>query len=80
MHRTRDYRRKMNYTKAIRKRKIDHEIHETPFYNNIGRYIKGKIHCSCALCRAKSNGDNWKKSDAVRIDSMRSDEREYLAS
>ena len=32
---------------------LDHEIHHFYWYKNDGQYSKGKIHCSCNLCRPK---------------------------
>lgn len=82
MQRTKDYRRKKNYAKALRRRNIDvsKSGDGEPMYKHLGQYIKGKIHCSCPLCRAKSKGNNWKHSDATKIDSMRSEMAECLAS
>ena len=31
------------------------------WYNCDGKYDKGKIHCSCGVCRAKTNNKSWKK-------------------
>ena len=74
-------RRKDNYKKAIRKR----NIHEAKFakkdgekYECLGKYIKGKIHCSCLWCSVKTNTKgtwnkgkkNYKISDRRIVDSM----------
>lgn len=49
-----------SWKKALRKRKIDKQVHwcgrdgEHTWYNNLHEYSKGKIHCSCGLCAAKT--------------------------
>ena len=46
--------------KALRKRTIDRQVHwcgrnnEYSWYDNLHEYSKGKIHCSCWLCSAKT--------------------------
>lgn len=71
MYRTRSYRR------ACRKNKIKHKsfIAQHIYYWNTftpGKFAKGKVHCSCPLCAAKSKKvmgarsksiNNWKHSD-----------------
>ena len=44
------------YTKARRKQKIVHELNDYWHYKYFGQYRKGKIHCSCPMCAAKTNG------------------------
>lgn len=66
--RNRAWRRKKDFSKAIRKRKLDLECSwwsEVPadpmnfnvsggFYKNLHSYSKNKIHCSCPMCSAKT--------------------------
>lgn len=84
--RTRAIRRKNNVKKSVRKKKLDKDIRGT--YANwtprpLHQYSKNKIHCSCPLCRAKTNkranglygtysrkGKNWKHSDLKKIESI----------
>ena len=49
-------RRKNDYAKAVRKKKLDEEIHRnlSPWYNNLHEYSKNEIHCSCQMCRFRS--------------------------
>ena len=59
MSRSRDYTRKMAYTKAIRKRKIARETYhaldsEWEYYDNLHQYSKNKVHCSCPNCSSKT--------------------------
>lgn len=75
--RTRAERRKNDYNKAIRKKNIAEEHYGFSYYNNVHQYSKNKIHCSCPLCSAKTNGKGrWGKSnnpthsDKMKIDSM----------
>ena len=60
--RTRAEKRHNDWSKAIRKRKIAHEVYPkdknnnpTEFYDNLHQYSKNKIHCSCPMCSAKTN-------------------------
>lgn len=58
MNRTRDYYRKMRAKHIKRKKRIikNYSIFsdEFPYYKFDGMYSKGKIHCSCSLCKAKA--------------------------
>lgn len=57
---TRAERRKRNWNKAIRKRRIAREVYpclpgeDWEYYDNLHQYSKNKIHCSCGLCGAKT--------------------------
>lgn len=42
--------------KAERKAAVDRAVHGSCSYPSFGYYRKGKIHCSCAMCAAKTNG------------------------
>ncbi len=80
MSRNRAWRRKKNYSKAIRKMKLSKSyafVWEDGWYDHLGQYIKGKIHCSCPLCSAKTRSRkryggviSYKHSDKIKIDSM----------
>lgn len=56
MHRTRDYRRKMRAKQIKRKKNICKNTlpmyEKYPYYKHDGQYSKGKIHCSCRMCRS----------------------------
>ncbi len=81
MERGRIYTRKMRAKHIRRKKRIAGRYwraDEYPYYPYDGMYSKNKIHCSCPLCRAKTNakdmkwkcGDgvkNWKHSDIQKI-------------
>ena len=65
MHpKTRFERRKKDFSKALRKKKISDNWFYLPwevennihYYNNLHEYSKNKIHCSCPMCRAKTRG------------------------
>ena len=47
------------------------------YYDNVpkGTLSKGKVHCSCYLCSAKTKRDGWKPSDQKRINSMKKNKR-----
>lgn len=52
---TRGKRIKKNYSKAIRKASIAKQIYPSGYHAVLGHYLKGKIHCSCPMCAAKTN-------------------------
>ena len=55
-NRSRAFIRKMNWLKALRKRRIDREKACSPdMYDNLHQYSKNKIHCSCPDCRGKDS-------------------------
>lgn len=55
IHRHRGNRRYQTYLKAKRKERIVHELNDYWYYPHFGQYRKGKIHCSCPMCAAKTN-------------------------
>lgn len=80
--------RKINFAKGLRKKKLLSSImHGDPnYYKHDGQYIKGKIHCSCPLCSAKTNNrgrygvaKNYKHSDLQKLDSMKYQEKEFYS-
>lgn len=89
IHKHRGNRRKQDVAKAIRKQKIAKEVYKKDWYGNLHEYSKGKIHCSCSLCRRKTNAgknisagsasNNWKHSDLLKINAMDEKEREFRA-
>ena len=58
MERTRAFTRKMRAKHITRKKKIVSHWHwwgDNPsYYPHDGMYSKGKIHCSCKLCKSKA--------------------------
>ena len=94
MYRTRAWRRYKNYVKAKRKQKIDWAVSSYywewycsdgyGWYKNLHQYSKNKIHCSCALCSAKTRNKgkrrtlsgnyapsiNYKISDKRKLDNL----------
>ena len=77
---TRSLRRKTDFKKAIRKKKIING-YGWDYYSNLHQYSKNKIHCSCPMCRAKTaktklhtwgpGGKNWKMSDRRKIEELK---------
>ena len=83
--------RRLSILKALRKRRIDHAVsypfyyrgcektYNIGFYDNLHQYSKNKIHCSCAMCSAKTRNKgtskhkgmspsiNYKHSDAKKV-------------
>lgn len=45
-----------------RKKRICRDVYKCEYYKNDGQYNKGKIHCSCPICSAKTNDKNLVKS------------------
>lgn len=87
--RNRGWRRKKDFSKAKRKKSIDIELsswNNILCYNNLHEYSKNKIHCSCAMCSAKTRNKgkrrNLPKNYAPSInytikDQRRKDEMDY---
>lgn len=65
IHKNRGNRRKTDWAKAIRKQEIVHDQHDYWRYPSLGYYRKGKIHCSCPMCSAKTNDCINKSNGAV---------------
>lgn len=87
--RTTAEKRHNDYTKAIRKRKIDRETQPSgwnhDWYNNLHQYNKNKIHCSCPMCSVKTNnrGHNgwkpntlWSITDQKKLDALQYNEED----
>ena len=55
IHRHRGNRRDQTELKAERKERIVRELGGYWSYPHFGQYRKGKIHCSCPMCAAKTN-------------------------
>ena len=56
VERTRAYTRKMRAKHIKRKKRITAHYWSAdtyPYYPHDGMYSKGKVHCSCRMCRAK---------------------------
>ena len=56
VERTRAYTRKMRAKHIKRKKRITAHYWSAdtyPYYSHDGMYSKGKIHCSCRMCRGK---------------------------
>ena len=75
-------RRHNDWKKAVRKRSISRHAYGWDWYNELHMYSKGKIHCSCGMCRCKTNNkvcrrgasfgpvENWPLTDRRRIEEM----------
>lgn len=79
----RNKRRHIDFRKAIRKKKLSDGwmlVHTgRSFYGNLHEYSKNKIHCSCDMCRTKTNNKhrntfeshhNYSVSDTRKIDKL----------
>lgn len=77
-------RRHNDFRKAIRKKNIHPD-----WYDNLHQYSKNKVHCSCYMCREKTNNKgfkhkhfwfpatNWPMTDRKKLESMSEDYNEY---
>lgn len=54
-HKHRGNRRDVTKEKALRKVRIVHSLNDYWSYPEFGYYRKGKIHCGCPRCAAKTN-------------------------
>lgn len=78
----RAYTRRMNWRKAIRKRRIVRQ-YGYDFYDNLHQYSKNKIHCSCPMCQGNTDWGLYtnsegrlKISDRRKLQSMREQRNE----
>lgn len=74
----RGFRRKIDHAKAARKKQIAHDVNGID-YKFDGQYIKGKIHCSCPLCAAKTGKNGYKHSDMLKFMSIMEQMDESIA-
>ena len=74
LHRHRGNRRKQDLAKATRKAKIVRDVYredvsddleKSPWHVSLHELSKGKIHCSCPMCAAKTNGSLNKSKGPV---------------
>lgn len=69
--RNRAERRKKDYAKIERKRKILRDVYHDELAFTHGkqfhRLSKGKIHCSCPLCATKTKKDGYSHSDLKKL-------------
>ena len=76
MNRTRDYYRHHRERVIKRKKDIIHAQNDYWHVRFEGELSKGKIHCSCPLCRRKSY-DYSKMSDIDKVISMAQEVMDY---
>lgn len=92
------YNRDVSRRKALHKQRIAKRLYsydsEFEYYKHLHQYSKGKIHCSCHLCSAKTRNKgkrralagnyapsiNYKLSDLKRQIAMDLDEQDYFLS
>lgn len=63
--RNRAWRRHKNYTKALRKKKINSywtTFYPWWYYDNLHQYSKNKIHCSCGMCSTKTRNKGHRRA------------------
>ena len=75
MQRTRAYRRSQRERVIARKKRIAEDITygHVGWYSVDGKYSKGKIHCSCPMCRGKDvlGRHVMTKSETVAVNELR---------
>lgn len=92
MNRDRSYYRKMRAKHIRRKKKLaENNFGNGWHFEYDGMYSKGKIHCSCSMCSAKTRNKgqrrllsgnyaksiNYKHSDFLKILSMNDEMKEF---
>jgi hypothetical protein len=96
---SRAYNRDVSRRKALRKKRITEEVYYScyknnlPYFANLHQFSKGKIHCSCGMCMAKTRNKkyrrrhiygnyapsiNYKISDKRKVEAMAADINEYM--
>ena len=65
IHKNRGNRRKQNARKALRKARIIKEQNNYWSYISLHQLSKGKIHCSCPMCSAKTNNSYTKSKGPI---------------
>lgn len=92
--RSRAYNRDVSMRKALRKKRISDSWGDSDWhwYEHLHQYDKGKIHCSCGLCMAKTRNKgyhrrhihgnyapsiNYKVNDLRKQQAMDADEADY---
>ena len=67
------YHRKVAWRHALRKKRISdaYSCLDWSWYSDLHRYSKNKIHCSCALCAAKTRTHGWKFSDRKKMQALK---------
>lgn len=80
MERTRAYRRKQRSRVIARKKRICRLYHGFDYYPFDGMYSKGKIHCSCPMCRGKDVfGEHiWTKGEITAQMKLEEELADYL--
>lgn len=64
LHKNRGNRRRQDHEKAVRKQNIAHYVYGDDYEHIVlGKLNKGKVHCSCALCAAKTNAKHLNRSN-----------------
>ena len=82
LHKRTENRRWRNHQKAVRKQNISRHVYGFEWYECLGKYDKGKVHCSCPYCTAKTNdkfygSNNYKASDRRKIEATNAELREF---
>jgi hypothetical protein len=80
-------RRKTDFKKATRKRKIVREVYHSldptwEWYDNLHQYSKNKIHCSCPMCSTKTRNKGKRRHNkpyAPSINYSMMDKRRQMA-
>ena len=81
MSRSREYTRLQRDRVIKRKKKICKNCKNIDWYKFDGQYSKGKIHCSCGMCRVRDHkgGHLLTRSELISIKKMSEELRLYEA-
>ena len=78
MSRTKAERRYQDWLHSLKKATIiksvwkDHTWFDGTYKDQMHRLSKGKIHCSCPICSAKSNRNGYTVSDLKKFEALQS--------
>ncbi|MBM0065469.1 hypothetical protein [Alkalicoccobacillus gibsonii] len=72
-HRSRIIKKKLDFLKNVRKSDNDDPLIKTP-----GLLSKGKVHCSCKMCKYDKHFDVPKRQDQSKYECMNNELDEYF--
>lgn len=79
-YRGREYFRKVRIAAIAKKmRKSSHYAPDGSYYKCKGQYSKGKIHCSCGLCKGERFSELPSKSDMNKLIAFRQQLEDYYS-
>jgi hypothetical protein len=68
MNKNRAYYRHHRERVINRNSKLAKQFYGDGYYKYPGQFSKGKIHCSCGMCRIKTRYNGWSMSDRRKLE------------